>query len=128
MKMSGDESGRIDLGMFGWLNRILVVLIVASVIAVAAMKYVPLIRTNIKLVRREQELLERVAAKKAQSIRLAQRIRQLRENPRVIEREARAQLGLAKSDEMVLWISSPATRGESLGSSPTGQVKDRRLP
>lgn len=126
LTMASDDTARVDLGVFGWLNRVLVLLIVAAVAGVAALKYVPLIRTNMRLVQREQELRESVAAKKAQSIRLSHRIRQLRENPRVIEREARSQLGLARPDEMVLWISSPASReagapGGHASRGPSGQ-------
>lgn len=124
LTMAGDDTARVDLGVFGWLNRVLVLLIVAAVAGVAALKYVPLIRTNMRLVQREQELRESVAAKKAQSTRLSQRIRQLRENPRVIEREARSQLGLARPDEMVLWISSSATR-DAGGHSGRGSAAAR---
>lgn len=121
--MAGDESARVDLGVFGWLNRILVMLIVAAMGAVAALKYVPLIRTNVRLAQREQELKDSVAAKKAHSARLAHRIRQLRENPRVVEREARAQLGLARPDEMVVWITARAPRGTNGASGGAGRVR-----
>lgn len=93
------------MGAFGWLNRLLMFLIVAAIAAAAALKYVPLVRTNIRLVAREQELKDSIAQKRAESARLNARIRQLRDNPRAVEREARAQLGLARADEMVLWIS-----------------------
>ena len=116
--MTGDDTGRVDLGMLGWLNRLLILLIVAAVCAAAALKYVPLIRTNVRLAQREQELKDSVAAKKAQSAKLAHRIRQLRENPRVIEREARAQLGLARPDEMVLWITARPQKTTASTNSP----------
>ena len=109
--MSGDDASRVDLGVFGWLNRLLILLIIAAACGVVGLKYVPLIRANVKLVHKEQELKDSVAAKRTQSARLAQRLRQLRENPRVIEREARAQLGLARPDEMVLWITARAPKG-----------------
>lgn len=115
------------MGVFGWLNRLLMFLIVAAIAAAAALKYVPLVRTNIRLVAREQELRDSIAQKRAEAARLNARVRQLRDNPRAVEREARAQLGLARADEMVLWISpsiakashtnrmeSPASAGQRL--------------
>ncbi|MFM8418548.1 MAG: FtsB family cell division protein [Verrucomicrobiota bacterium] len=111
------------MGVFGWLNRLLMFLIVAAIVAAAALKYVPLVRTNIRLVAREQELRDSIAQKRAEAARLNARVRQLRDNPRAVEREARAQLGLARADEMVLWISpfiakaSPTNRMESPASA-----------
>lgn len=108
--MSDHESSAVHVGVFGWLNRLLVFLIVAAIAAAAALKYVPLVRTNIRLVSREQELKDSIAQKRADVARLNGRIRQLRDNPRAVEREARAQLGLARADEMVLWISPAAAK------------------
>lgn len=119
--MSDPESSAVHVGVFGWLNRLLMFLIVAAIGAAAALKYVPLVRTNIRLVAREQELKDSIAHKRAEVARLNGRIRQLRDNPRAVEREARAQLGLARPDEMVLWITPAPARASATNAmaSPT---------
>ena len=116
--MSENETSEVHVGVFGWLNRLLMCLIVAAIAAAAALKYVPLVRTNIRLVAREQVLKDSIAQKRAEAARLNGRIRQLRDNPRAVEREARSQLGLARADEMVLWITTaPAKASASNGTA-----------
>lgn len=118
LAMPEDETAQVQVGVFDWLNRLLLFLIVAAIASAAAIKYVPLVRTNIRLVAREQELRDSIAQKRAEAARLSGRIRQLRDNPRAVEREARAQLGLARADEMVLWITTPQPR--TAGASGMG--------
>ncbi len=116
--MGMEDASQVEVGVFGWLNRLLMFLIVAAIAAAAGIKYVPLVRTNIRLVQREQELKESIAQRRAEAARINGRIRQLRDNPRAVEREARSQLGLARPEEMVLWITSvPPKTGAS--NSPT---------
>lgn len=126
LAMSENESSEVHVGVFGWLNRLLMFLIVAAIAAAAALKYVPLVRTNIRLVAREQELMESIAQKRAEAARINGRIRQLRDNPRAVEREARAQLGLARADEMVLWMTpAPAKASSTNAFGPSASPAPR---
>ena len=69
--------------------------------------------------------LEAVEAR-AEAARINGRIRQLRDNPRAVEREARAQLGLARADEMVLWMTpAPAKASSTNAFGPSASPAPR---
>ncbi len=102
MSDTSEAGGVVNLGVLGWLNRLMLWLIVLAVATLIIVKYHPLIVKN-ELMRRElQERQEEVQRLEIAVARGQARIESLRNDPRAIEREAREQLGLARPDEQVV--------------------------
>ncbi len=89
------------LGLYGWLNRLLVVLIVLAVVVGIGINYLPLIRQNQQM--REEVNLKReeVARLEAEVRRLQTELKAVQSDPRTIERKIR-ELGYAKPGEVVV--------------------------
>ncbi len=102
MSDANDSGSQVNLGVFGWLNRLMLGLIVVALMAMIVLKYLPLIRKNEAMSREMQTRQQEVQALEAQVARNQARIEALRSDPRTVEREAREQLGLARPDEQVV--------------------------
>ena len=96
--MTRDE---VRTGLFDWLNRILVVLIVLAVVVAIGLNYAPLIRQNQMLREKLQHRQDEVAKLEAELGRLNADIRALQTDPRHLERKVR-ELGYARPDELVV--------------------------
>lgn len=102
MSTANDSGSQVNLGVFGWLNRLMLGLIVLALMAMIVMKCLPLIWKNESMSREMQTRQQEVQTLEAQVARNQARIEALRSDPRTVEREAREQLGLAKPDEQVV--------------------------
>lgn len=96
-----DHPDERPLGIYGWLNRALVVLIVLAVVVGVGINYLPLIRQNQQM--REEVNLKReeVARLEAEVKRLQADLKAIQSDPRTIERRIR-ELGYAKPGEVVV--------------------------
>lgn len=110
MSASTDGESVVNLGILGWLNRLMLALIVLAVVSMIVLKYGPLIRKNEAMRREVQVNQETVRRLETQVNRNQARIEALRNDPRTIEREAREQLGLAKPDEQVVTFQPAGKR------------------
>ena len=99
--MSDSPRDEVRPGLFDWLNRILVVLIVLAIVAVIGLNYAPLIRTNQRLREKLQHRQDDVARIEAELGRLNSEIRALQTDPRHLERRVR-ELGYARPEELVV--------------------------
>ena len=108
MKAASDTGAVVNLGVVGWLNRLMLWLIALAVAALIILKYLPLIRKNEAMRRELQERHEEVQRLETATARGQARIESLRNDPRAIEREAREQLGLARPDEQVVTFQNKA--------------------
>jgi cell division protein FtsB len=108
MSASTDGGPVVNLGILGWLNRLMLGLIALAVVTLIVLKYVPLIYTNERMRRAMQVDQEVVQRLEMQVNRNQARIEALRNDPRTIERESREQLGLAKPDEQVVTFQTKA--------------------
>jgi len=110
--MSGSSSAdpQVNVGVFGWLNRLMLGLIVLALIALIILKCLPLIRKNESMSRDLQSRRDEVQRMENQVTRNQARIEALRSDPRTIEREAREQLGLARPDENVVTFQTPEAK------------------
>lgn len=97
---------RLTLGILGWLNRLLVVLIVLSVVGAMLLRYVPLIRQNQMMRADVQIQQDKVNALQSEIARLEAEIRALKSDPRTVERRLR-ELGYARPDEVVVTFREP---------------------
>jgi cell division protein FtsB len=107
MSASTEAGPAVNLGLLGWLNRLMLWLIALAVMALIILKYVPLIRKNESMRRDLQQRQEVVQRLETTTARNQARIDALRNDPRAIEREAREQLGLARPDEQVVTFHKP---------------------
>ena len=108
MSASSDAGAVVNLGVLGWLNRLMLWLIALAVAALIILKYLPLIRKNEAMRRELQERQEEVQRLETAATRNQARIESLRNDPRAIERESREQLGLARPDEQVVTFQTKA--------------------
>ena len=101
------SSQRVSLGVLGWLNRLLVVLISMAVVGAMGLRYVPLIRQN-QMMRADVQLQQdKVDRLKSEVSRLEAEIRALKTDPRTVERRLR-ELGYARPDEVVVTFREPS--------------------
>lgn len=83
------------------MNRILVVLILATLLAGIGISYLPLIHLNQRYRERVQRKQEEVQRLEAEVHRLESEIRALKVDPRFLERKIR-EIGYARPDELVV--------------------------
>jgi cell division protein FtsL len=105
--MSNSDRNEVRPGLFDWLNRILVVLIVLAIVVAIGLNYVPLIRQNQMLREKLQLRQEEVARLNSELRRLDSENRALQNDPRHVERKVR-ELGYARPDELVVTFRDPA--------------------
>ena len=104
--MTHSSPEEVRVGLFDWLNRILVVLIVLAIVAAIGLNYVPLIKLDQRLREKVQHRQEDVTRLETELRRLNAEIRALQTDPRYIERRVR-ELGYAKPDELVVTFRDP---------------------
>ena len=98
----------VRLGLWGYANRILIVLIVLALLAGAGLSYVPMIQQNRKL-RQQLETKKAELAARDSELRLLQaQVAALQHDPKAVERAAREQ-GMAKPGEIIVKFE-PAAR------------------
>ena len=99
--MTNAQSGEVELGWVGWMNRILMALIVLALLAGIGLSYLPLIQINQRYRERVQRKQEEVQRLEAELRRMEFEIRALKTDPRFLERKIR-ELGYARADELVV--------------------------
>lgn len=106
--MSSSPDSQVNLGVIGWLNRLMIWLIVLAAIGLIIAKYLPLIQKNVRLRQELQVKQEEVQRLQRERQANQQRIQQLQGDPRTVEREARERLGFARPDEQVVTFKEMA--------------------
>lgn len=95
-------------GIWNTLTRIVIILIVVAGVLAIGSRYVPLIQQNERMRRQLNELEAQKAAEQEIARQLKSRTELLMQNPDALEREVRAQLGLARPGETVIQFYTPA--------------------
>lgn len=121
MSSSSSPDSQVNLGIFGWLNRLMIWLIVLAAIGLIIAKYLPLIQKNVRL--RQELQLKQEEVQRLQRERQAnqQRIQQLQNDPRTVEREARERLGFARPDEQVVTFKEVTPGSTPPSAQPAGR-------
>ncbi|MFO1460122.1 MAG: septum formation initiator family protein [Verrucomicrobiota bacterium] len=88
-------------GLWGYANRLLMALIVLSLLAAAALSYLPLIQQNRKLRGRLEMVKARYEQWDAEYRDLQAQINALQRDPKAVERAAR-ELGMARPGEIIV--------------------------
>jgi len=93
---------KVDLGIWSWLTKAVIALVVAAVLILIGMTYLPLISQNERM-RTEIYRLDVELQKQTDiSRQLKTEIDTLRNNPQTVARLTREKLGYAKPDETVI--------------------------
>jgi cell division protein FtsB len=98
----------VDLGIWGKLTRVCVVLLLLTVVAGVLAWYLPLIKQNERMRKTKWALENQVQKELATQKEVQRAIKSLEENPKTVERMAREKLGYAKTNETVVRFEAPA--------------------
>ena len=97
---------KVDIGIWNWLTKAVIVLVMAAVLILFGFRYLPLIQQNERM-RKEIFRLETEIQKQAEISRQLQiEVAAIRNDPKTIERLMRGTLGYAKPDETVIHFES----------------------
>ena len=100
-------SKQVDLGIWQRLSQLVIVLIVAACLLGVFFWYLPVFEQNERLRQRILALEAEVKAEEQKQAQLQAAIRNLREDPKTVERLAREKLGFAKPGETVIVFEKP---------------------
>jgi len=100
---------KVDFGIWSKLTQTIVALVALAALLFIFALYLPLIHQNEQYRRRIDKLQGELDKEKAGSKRLQTEFDALRNDPKTIERLARAQLRYAKTNETVFYFEPPAT-------------------
>ena len=93
---------KVDIGIWNWLTKAVIALVMAAVLILFGFRYLPLIQQNERM-RKEIYRLETEIQKQAEiSHQLQIEVAAIRNDPKTIERLLRGTLGYAKPDDTVI--------------------------
>jgi cell division protein FtsB len=95
-------SKQVDLGIWQRLSQLVIVLIIAACLLGVFFWYLPVFEQNERLRQRILALEAEVKAEEQMQAQFQTAIRNLREDPKTVERLAREKLGFAKPGETVI--------------------------
>jgi cell division protein FtsB len=99
----------VDLGIWGKLTRLVIILFLLAGLLGLAVWYLPLIRTNERMRRETFRLDTQIHKEEEMAKQLKAAIDSLHYDPKAVERLARERLGYAKPGETVVHFEPPAT-------------------
>jgi cell division protein FtsB len=100
-------STQVDLGIWHRLSQFVIVLIVAACLLGVFFWYLPVFEQNERMRHQILALEAQVQAEESKQIQLQTAIRNLKEDPKTVERLAREKLGFAKPGETVIFFEKP---------------------
>jgi cell division protein FtsB len=100
-------SKQVDLGIWHRLSQFVIVLIVAACLLGVFFWYLPVFEQNERMRQKIMTLENEVKAEEQKQAQLQTAIRNLREDPKTVERLAREKLGFAKPGETVIYFEKP---------------------
>ena len=92
----------VDLGIWGTLTRVILVLLVISAIVAVVAMYWPLLQQNERMRQVVYQLDSQIEQEKARERSTSAAIESLSKDPKTVERLAREKLGYAKPGETVI--------------------------
>ena len=95
-------SKQVDLGIWHRLSQFVIVLIVAACLLGVFFWYLPVFQQNERMRQQIITLENEVKAEEQKQAQLQTAIRNVRDDPKTVERLAREKLGFAKPGEMVI--------------------------
>lgn len=102
----------VDVGIWGKLNRLVILLLLVAVAIGVVIWYLPVIKNNEAMRKEILRLASQVRQEEELAKRLEARIRALKNDPKTLERVAREKLGYVKPGEtMIRFIDPPSMTG-----------------
>lgn len=99
----------VNLGLWSKLTNAVLVLVVAAVLLLIGMCYLPVIQENARMRGQIYKLEMQLQAEEQKSQELQSEIQALQNDPKTVERLAREKLGYARPNETVIYFE--ATNG-----------------
>lgn len=96
----------VNLGIWGKLTNIVVVLVVIAILLLIAINYLPVIQENARMRGQILKLQNQLQAEQQKSSQLQSEIEALQNDSKTVERLAREKLGYARPDETVIYFES----------------------
>lgn len=112
-------SKQVDLGIWHRLSQFVIVLIVAACLLGVFFWYLPVFQQNEKMRQQIMMLDNEVKVEEQKEAQLKTAIRNVRDDPKTVERLAREKLGFAKPGEMVIFFEKPKAAPVDSGMDPT---------
>lgn len=106
-----DPAVRVNLGIWEKLTKLVVFLLFVLGVVAVCIWYLPLIRQNERMRQDLARLDLKIKAGEERGKALRSAVEALRNDPRTIERYARANLGYAKPGETVIRFEEPKPQG-----------------
>jgi len=103
----------VDLGIWGKLTRVVIVLLVIALLGIVWQWYLPLIKQNERMRRDSLGLDNQIQKEEATQKQLKASIDTLRYDTNAVERLAREKLRYARAGETVVVFESPATTNQA---------------
>ena len=100
---------KVDLGIWGKLNRAVIFLFLIAGLLVLALWYAPLVQRNERMRKEILRLENQIAKEDEERKQLKASAEALGRDPKTVERLARERLGYAKPGETVIRFEPPAT-------------------
>jgi|SRR6476659_1203341 len=97
----------VDLGIWGKLTRVFIVLLLLTALGGVLVWYLPLIQQNERMRKKKWALENQVQQELATQRELQRAIKSVEEDPKTVERLAREKLGYAKTNETVIRFEAP---------------------
>jgi cell division protein FtsB len=98
----------VDLGIWGKLTKLVIVLLCAASVLGVGVWYFPLIKQNERMRKQILQLDTRIQKEDEMGKQLRASMEALRHDPKAVERLARERLGYAKAGETVIRFEEPA--------------------
>jgi cell division protein FtsB len=99
----------VDLGIWSRLTKIVIALVVAAILILIGICYLPLIQENERMQAENLRLKDELQKETEKSRQLQMQIDVLTHDPKTIERLSREKLGYAKPDETVIYFEPAPT-------------------
>lgn len=99
----------VDLGIWQKLTRLMALLLFLAGMLAIVFWYIPLIQQNERMRQEIQKLQIQIKAEEQATRALEERIRNIRNDPKTVERLARERMGYAKSNETVIYFEPAVT-------------------
>lgn len=99
----------VDLGIWGKLTNVVIVLLLLAGVLYVGLWYLPLIKQNERMRREVLRLDTKIQQEKETNKQLKSTAETLQNDPKAVERLARERLGYARPDEKVIIFEQPQT-------------------
>lgn len=96
----------VNLGLWSKLTNAVLILVVAAVLLLIGMCYLPVIQENERMRGQIYKLKEQLQAEEQKSQQLQGEIQALQTDPKTVERLAREKLGYARPNESVIYFEA----------------------